>query len=250
MRVRQVSKENWNLETTDEDRKILRYITDMWKEKTPPPSYGKWIDMNSEDIWKELVIQFCVFGGAKPIENLSKNIESKYEFFEKLSLDLLSNTTSRRQESIASHLKDFKATRFYNKAAKHINDCVENVNVVRDGKVVLLDDIKDGTLTEDDIRDILLERLSHFKMKSVSDFMITIGAARNLIAFDTRVVGLLNMQLGLNVCLDRIRSSKKLYKALENGLKELCRELSIELSHLDRLLFQHSSEIEQKLNSF
>lgn len=77
------------------------------------------------------------------------------------------------------------------------------------------------------MRDVLLKRLPFFKMKSISDFMITIGASRSFIAFDIRVVGLLNKHFGLNIKLEKIQSDKTLYKKLEEKLREICSELGI-----------------------
>jgi thermostable 8-oxoguanine DNA glycosylase len=80
-----------------------------------------------------------------------------------------------------------------------------------------------------------------FKMKSISDFMIEIGMAQSLIAFDTRIVGLLRKHFGLNVKLDKIQSNDILYKEIEGKLRDVCRELGIKLSLLDRMLFKFNS---------
>ena len=247
MRIRQRSKDIWYLEVPMKDREQFQYIVEKFRQKTPRPPYGKWRRMTSEKLWENLVIQFCVFGGARPIANLIKDTERYNEFVEEISLDRLTGAQSargRRQDFIASHLKAFKATRFHNRAARRINNCVENQNIVKDGKVTLLDNLNDD-ITEEEMRNVLLERIPYFKMKSVSDFMIEIGAAKNLMAFDTRVVGLLNMQFGLNVCIYDIQSNMDLYKTLEKELRKVCENLGIELSYLDRILFQHSDEIEE-----
>jgi thermostable 8-oxoguanine DNA glycosylase len=249
LKVRQISKDNWLVEVTDEDKKKLACVASELKFKTELPPYGEWKNMTSEEIWEEILSQFCVMGSARPVEKLQANTERYNQFLEKLSIGTLSKITSNRKEYIARHLKEFKATRFYNKTAERINNCVENEEIVKDGKLVFLEDLKKSGIDEDTMRDTLLKRLPFFKMKSISDFMITIGASRNFLAFDTRVVGLLNKHFGLNTRLDKIQSNKILYKTLEGKLRDVCREFGIELSLLDRILFRFNSTIECMLET-
>jgi thermostable 8-oxoguanine DNA glycosylase len=250
MQVKQISKGNWFVEITDEDKKKIKCVATKLKPKTEPPPYGKWKDMGPEDVWEEMLIQFCVMGSARPIEKLLASKERYNEFLEKLSVEALSKIPFGRKEYIAKQLKEHKATRFYNKRAERIEDCLENKAIVKDGKVVFLDDLKEQEmLDEDQMRDVLLKRLPFFKMKSISDFMITIGASRDFIAFDTRVVGLFNKYFGLNIKLEKIQSDEVLYKKLEGKLREVCREIGIELSLLDRMLFRFNSAIENVLET-
>lgn len=79
---------------------------------------------------------------------------------------------------------------------------------------------KEEMLDEDTMRDILLEKLPFFRMKSISDFMITIGAARGFIAVYTRVVGLFNKHFELNIELDDVQYDEVLYKAIERRLRD------------------------------
>ncbi len=249
MKANQVAKGDWRVQITNEDKRKLAYIAREFKIQKPLPPHGKWKDMSSEEIWKAILIQFCVGGSARRIEELKKNRERYDEFLEKLSFGTLLRVKSNRQEFIAGRLQDFKATRFHNKVAKGLNDCLENEDITRDGRIIFLEGLKNSRLNEDQMRDILLKKLPFFKMKSVSDFMITIGASRNFIAFDTRVVGLLNRHFGLDIEPGKVQSNRGLYKALEKELREVCQELGIELSLLDRILFNRNSEIESMLDS-
>lgn len=210
MEVRQIPKDNWLVEVTNEDKKKFACIINELKSKTELPSYGKWKNAKSEDIWEEILIQFCVVGSARPIEKLQVDTERYNEFLEKLSVERLSKITSNRKEYIAKQLTEYKATRFHNKNAERINNCLENEEIIGDGKTVFLEDLKNRIISEDQMRDILLKRLPFFKMKSISDFMITIGASRNFIAFDTRVVGLFNKHFGLNMKFEKIQSNETL----------------------------------------
>jgi len=243
MLVRRISKENWLVEVGDEDKKKISCLVNKLKSKIELPNFGEWRSASSEDIWEELLGQFCVIGSARFIEKLQADKVRYDEFLEKMSIEKLSGITSNRTQYIARTLKEYRVTRFHNKNAKRINSCLKNERIVKDGKIVFLDDIKTRkNLDEDQMREILLERLPFFKMKSISDFMITIGAAKDFIAFDTRVVGLLNEHLGLGVELDEIQYDEYLYKAIERKLKDVCSELGIELRLLDRMLFRFSEK--------
>jgi len=241
MEAKQISKGNWLIEVTKEDKKKIACIVDQLKAKTELPRYGKWKNMSSEDLWEELLSQFCVMGSARLIEKLQANPQRYSEFLKKLSIETLSRVKLNQEEYVATQLKEYKATRFHNKTAERIVNCLENEEIVKDGKIVFLEDLKkQEALDEDLMRNLLLEKLPFFKMKSISDLMITIGAARDVIAFDTRVVGLLNKHFGLNVRLDKIQSNAILYKLIERKLREICGELGIELSLVDRMLFKFS----------
>ena len=231
------------MEVTEEDKKKIGCIVSKLKSKTTLPTYGQWRDESSGDIWEELLGQFCVIGSARLIERLQANSVRYNELLEKLGIENLLKITVNRKEYIAKQLAEHKATRFHNKNAERINDCLENREIVKDGKIVFLDDLKkQEMLDEDQMRDILLKKLPFFKMKSVSDFMINIGAAKGFMAFDTRVVGLLKEHFGLNVDLDDIQYDETLYKAIEQKLRDVCQELGVELSLLDRILFCFSEK--------
>jgi len=117
---------------------------------------------------------------------------------------------------------------------------LNNENAVKEGKLILFDGL-DNVNNEDEIRDILLKRCSgSFRIKSISDFMIGIGMAKSLIAFDTRIVGILEKHFELKVKSGKIQSNESLYKTLERKLREVCKEIEIELSLLDRMLFKSS----------
>lgn len=172
------------------------------------------------------------------------------EFLGKLSVETLSKIKLDRKEYIAKCLEEYRATRFYNKRAVGIDECLGNEAIVKDGRDVFLEDLKKGEVSiEDRVRDILLEKLFFFRMKSISDFMITIGIARDLIAFDTRVVGLFNRHFGLNAKVDDTQYDKSLCRAIEQRLRDASTEIGVKLSLLDRVLFRFYSMIESILNS-
>ena len=242
MRINKISKGNWSVEITDEDKKKISCIISKLKKTRELPPFGSWKKMSSEGIWEEILSQFCVMGSARPLEKLVEDKTRYSEFINRVKLKKLFELHANRKDYIAKQLRDFKATRFYNKAAERINDFLETENVVKGNKLVLFKNLED--FSEDKMREILLERQSSFKMKSISDLMIELGASRTFIAFDTRIVGILRKHFGLNIKVDRIQSNENLYKLLEKKLRDICKELNVDLSLLDRILFSNISSID------
>jgi hypothetical protein len=156
MEVKQVSKGNWLVEVTDGDKKKIGCIANKLKSNTKLPTYGEWRNTSSESIWEEILGQFCVMGSARLIERLQADTARYDAFLEKLSIEKLSKITSNRKGYIVKQLTEYEATRFHNKNAERINDCLENEEIVKDGKIVFLDDLKNNRmLDEDQMRDIL-----------------------------------------------------------------------------------------------
>ena len=250
MQVKQISRGKWQVDITDEDRKKIACVVNRLGSKAKLPTYGKWKNMSDEDIWEEIINQFCVMGSARLIEKLQDDTQRYAEFLDKLSIETLSKISMNRKQYIARQLQEYKATRFYNKNAERIDNCLENEETVRNGKLAFLEDLKKSEISnEDKIRDVLLEKLPFFKIKSISDLMITIGMARGFIAFDTRVIGLLNKHFGLNLKLEKIQSDEVLYKTIETSLRDICKEIGVDLSLLDRMLFNFNSEIDSIIGS-
>jgi len=92
-----------------------------------------------------------------------------------------------------------------------------------------------------------MERNPYFKLKSASDFMIVVGLSHDVIAFDTRVVGILNDYFGLNLNVNRVQGSKTIYESLESALRDACERLGISLAHLDRMLFRFKDTIVSRI---
>jgi thermostable 8-oxoguanine DNA glycosylase len=89
-------------------------------------------------------------------------------------------------------------------------------------------------------RDELIRRNPIFRLKSTSDFMISVGLSHDVIALDTRVIGIFQDYFEYNVSAGRIQSDLEMYLSLEATLREFCGEQGVSLALLDRLLFKFS----------
>jgi len=222
--------------------KVLEKINKYLSHKVKLPALGHYRSFNDEDLWIEIVIQFCVMGGARMVENLI-NDSSKYsEFKNEIGLNNLSSfKKSDRIGHIANILKTFKATRFHSQQAKKIDALFNNPKVIKDGRIVLLGGLS-HTQPFNEIRDKLIDRNPYFKLKSASDFMIKVGLSHDVIALDTRIVGVLNNYFGLNLNVNRVQSNKIAYESIERLFRDACKKIKIPLAHLDRILFKFSGK--------
>jgi thermostable 8-oxoguanine DNA glycosylase len=253
------SSGNWSVETSEraEVKKRIELVVKEFGAGVDLREFNVWKDILKEDpdeFWvKYLVGQFCVMRGIRLWENLM-NGNDWDAFSKEMRLSGLVNK-SDLSAYLTGIFGKFKPTIYWRKAADKIARFVKNPEVVRNGKLVLFDNL-DG-LDEDEKRDRLLERTKHFfKMKSISDLMIEIGMGREMVAFDTRIVGFLFDYVGLRLEPDvpsvtrdkkraritaKVQSDENLYKKMESELRTICREIGIPLGLLDRILFRSVS---------
>ncbi len=218
-----------------ESKRKLQYVIEKLGAHTQTPKLGRWQTLSNDELWRHIVSQVCVMGSAIRMERLEREGRS-LAFDAALSLSTLS-AKQDRVEYIAGQLHDFDVTRFYNKAAHRLETALGDPNIVRDSRVVLLENIPAGE--PDDVREALLARSpSLFLRKSVSDLMITLGLSHDVIALDQRVVGLLNTHLGYNRTFDRLQASRALYLSVEDCLRDVSKEAGVSLGTLDRMLFK------------
>ncbi|MFB0544104.1 MAG: hypothetical protein ACETVN_00185 [Asgard group archaeon] len=217
--------------------KIKRYLA----HKVKLPELGEYARLNDDDLWLKMVIQFCVMGGTRMFDNLMRNETAFSGFKKEIGLNKLLSIKKDRVKRIETVLKNYKATRFYSKQAKKIDDILKEIKVVDKGHVVLLDRLshKQDFST---IRKELRKRNKYFKLKSASDFMINVGLSHDVMALDTRLVRILKDHFGLNIDVRKVQRNKKIYESIEEAIREACKEIGISLAHLDRIFFKYSDK--------
>jgi len=226
---------------SDRDIESLGKIKKYLAHKVKLPNLGYYFSLSDEELWLKIVTQFCVMGGTRMIDNLINDEQRWNEFKTKISLNKLLSIRKDRQNYITKILRDYKSTRFYEKQAKKIDELLKNQSVIKDGRLILLDNLSHKEDYEY-IRRKLIERNPYFKLKSASDFMIDTGLSHDVIALDTRVVGILKKHFDLNVSLNKIQGNKKIYLSIEQALRDACKQLNLSLAHLDRILFTFSGK--------
>lgn len=233
---------------SDEDIEKLQKIKKYLIDKVKLPKLGSYLSLDDKELWMKIVIQFCVMGGTRMIDYLEKDKIRYAEFKKKIDLNnLMSIVEGDRLNYIDNILKDFKATRFHYHQAIKIDNILKNPRVVNNGHIILLDGLSHTPPDFMKVRSELMERNPYFKLKSASDFMIVVGLSHDVIAFDTRVVGILNDYFGLNLNVNRVQGSKTIYESLESALRDACERLGISLAHLDRMLFRFKDTIVSRI---
>lgn len=186
-----------------------------------------------------LVSQICVRGSARGMEKITDNQDNHDSFLQSISLRNWQKN-GLGEEYFAGVLKEHKATRFHNEAAKTLQEIARCDKVVKNGKIVIFSELNRCSQDVESLREHLLERCPVLGLKSVSDLMIETGVSDDVIALDTRIVKLLQKHFGYNVGVGRVQNSKELYLSLESALRDLCADVEVPLALFDRMLFRLS----------
>lgn len=232
MRVQKTETGDFKVKLAASDRRRLHKIIQVLGPHTRLESIDCYKDFDDDKWWRLLVGQVAVMGGSRGWDQARKN--PAFEQAIALNQCLAAPNAAKYLESV---LQKHGATRFWQKAADKIAEAVKNNDVVRAGHIVLCEGLTSAT-PRDKVRAELMSRSSLFKLKSASDFMISVGLSHDVIAFDARVVGLLREAFGLDVETSRVQGNRLLYRSLESTLREVCDEIGSSLALLDRLIYQ------------
>lgn len=224
---------------SDADRAALGRMIALFGQFVELDPIGRYSTMTPEDVWQMLVVQVCVMGSARLIERLYRDTAKRKEFEEVVSLRLISQQQNP-VAYLAETLRNFSATRFPQKGAERLVTILQSSSVFRDGNLILFQELshKDDAIQT---RDELIKRCRIFRLKSASDFMISVGLSHDVIALDTRIINILRDHFDYNLTPTQIQSSRRSYLSLEAALREFCREQNVSLALLDRLLFRFSN---------
>lgn len=225
-------------ELSDSDEALLTKFIELFAPLIRLPKIGRYSKMGPEQVWKRLVSQVCVMGSARHMERLQSDPIGKKNFDKAVSLKE-TNKRRRKKAYLTTVLTDFSATRFPKRAAENLTTLLKTQTVFSGRKVALFRNLSH----KDDpryIRDQLTKRCPIFRLKSASDFMIEVGLSQDVIALDTRVVGVFRQYFDYNLSPGRIQGNKAFYYSLEDALREYCYKKSTSLAVLDRVLFRYS----------
>jgi len=221
------------------DRRVLRRIATTLAPLVKVEPLGRYRTMAAADVWWGLLGQVCVMGSARPWDQAQLSTGTATNLTRALAFSAVA-----AQPHVASYLEDmlrkFKATRFHKKAAEKLTRVLQTPSVFRGSRVALFE----GISHRDDpvaVRNTLIKRCPIFRLKSASDFMISVGLSHDVIALDTRIVGILRRHCEFDHKAEQIQSSSGYYLSVESALRAFCREQQFSLALLDRLLFQFSA---------
>lgn len=220
---------------TPKDKAILNRLAVPLAPLVQLERIGVYRSMSIEQVWWRLLGQVCVMGSSRPWDQAQRRPNAR---------KILAYSAMARHPKAEEYLRDalqsLKATRFPSKAAAKLVAALKSPAVFRGGRVRLFE----GLSHRDDphaVREELIRRCPMFRLKSASDFMISVGLSRDVVALDVRILGYLGKYCESTLKASSVRSNKRLYLSVEAALRDYCREQQLDLAVLDRLLFKYSS---------
>jgi len=236
MIIRRKANGDWNMSFDRADFARWRAFLTAFKPVVRMPPRGWWLRASNNELWEKFVGEFLVRGGTRLVDRLVQDPKKKTQFSTLISLRSLATARS----PVLQLRRAMKmATRFWPVAAREIERCRRSRKVVNGSRFVLLKNLPKA-FSEVALRDLVLKRCPALGMKGASNFLINIGAARDLAAIDTRIIRCLERHFSAKPGINRARSSKPLYLAVESALREVARINKTPLSGLDRSIFQAS----------
>ncbi len=227
----------------------LRRIVVQYRAKTKPhyPSPNGWRRLRDDDVWRRVVSQVSVVGSAASGERLLSSREAmaalRYSRLVRLG-------TAARAREIHRRLRTHGVRYVTPRSAT----CAKTRSLVRNlsffetfpggpaGYICALAALP----TEEQRIARVSKDLAFVKLKGARDLLAEIGLAKDVIALDARVLGVLRA-LGMDVARN-VTSSPRSYAKLEALLlREVCAPERVTGVVLDRILFWNAGEIRRRI---
>jgi hypothetical protein len=253
----QFDKAAREVRASDDDLKILRQIM-KFKPDTNFPGLGLWRANDDEFLWRAIVGQVCNRGGVRWNETLDKaGLRKEYE--SSLSLQTLCRLPSegKLKRHIRDRMEQFHVGRF---REDNTTSVIANLRtfVNSNGELAeLRKQLNENDVTGDPIglfaqqkertvREFIMRRLYFYqggkkyyaKRKPPSDYLINIGFARTLMAFDSRMKGVFKEVFNIRI------SEETNYEPVEDFfLSKVYPQVATSPSEFDRIIFQHDKQV-------
>ncbi len=219
----------------------LNAIVEKYKGVVPAPKPDNWKAMGDGELWASVLGQIAVVGSAASGDAVKAELHDRDGWY----ASLLAMEAKQRLGEIHRLLR--KAGVRY--AAEDITKCKKskaasyNFSVLASYEGPKIYFQKVATIPHEAWRiAAVADDLSYVKNKGARDLLIGLGIVKRAIAFDTRLIGVLQ-HVGAKLPSD-LAANKPKYKALETELIErVCEPSKITGGHFDRILFGRYKEI-------
>lgn len=198
----------------------------------------KWIEMSEDEIWQELCL--CILSSNVPFElarSAFLHLRKGY-----LQLEWITNTPNSQRilaDELAKPIYSPKTTggayrkyRFPNARAKNIHRAAKVVSSEKGWLSKLLA----NTSSENELRDVLVDKISGFGLKEASHFLRNIGYSTRLAIIDSHVLSFLN-NIGAADSRNTKSLTRNVYLELESRLQEICDKYGMNLSIFDMAIW-------------
>lgn len=232
------------LEITDE---ILEKFSDLkirYLEKTVLPKENNWIQKTTNELWFNVIAQVMVVGNSKPFDTFMERLDLQEKISYDSLLKLKTNEEILRQINFVLLAVGTRyASRTLTKSIK-AKSLLWNFNKFRKYNNGVTGFLQEITNLSSDIQKIkrLMSELKYIKTKGARDLLMELGIVKNAIAFDVRVINILQ-KIGVNLP-DNFTANPRLYSKIEKEiLDKICEPLGISGVMFDRMLYQNYNKI-------
>lgn len=222
--------------------KKLKAIILQYKGEIPDPVLGFWKSKTEEELWAAVLGQIAVVGSAASGRALKSWLDAQGKNW---CEGLTAMTPKSRLKAIHRCFRQ-AGVRY---AAEDITKCKKSIAASYNVEVLMsyggpkkyFSNLASIPVEAWRIA-VVGDDLSYVKNKGARDLLIGLGLVKRAIAFDTRLVSVLN-HVGAQLPTD-LAMSKPKYKALETELIEnVCEPCDISGGHFDRILFAKANAI-------
>lgn len=219
----------------------LKALVRKYKSEVPAPVEGNWQQKSDGELWSSVLVQIAVVGSAVSGQALKDVLSGKQAWYE----HLLNMATKVRSKAIHEALRE-AGVRYASSALEECRKTAAatyNFDVLRSYGGPKSYFSKVAAIPDEHWRiAVVSDELSYVKNKGARDLLIGLGLVHRAIAFDSRLMKVLE-HVGVQIPAD-LAANKPKYKALEQELLEkVCEASNITGGHLDRILFAKYAEI-------
>jgi len=233
----------------------FRKIIDTYKNSIELKPTGWWKTATAQEFWDEFCMQIMVTQATRSGQEIVYRDSGAWS---NLSLDnLRSFKTKKDQDGLRQYLENElsrNGMRMAAKKAESLSRAVFNSRIIdEDLSFILVSQISnlwDRSVSVREIynnelkaRDNIKATVFGFGDKSASDFLLEIGFADYLIAFDVRVLAILRTLGLIWLDQDRIQNDPHQYLKLQDFIFNICEKEQISLRTIDRIFYQKKDEI-------
>ena len=226
---------------TTSSAKKLNSLVHRYKSQVPAPVEGNWQLRSDGELWASVLVQIAVVGSAASGQALKEVLSGKQAWYE----HLLIMATKARSKAIHKAFRE-AGVRF---ASSTLDECRKTAAATYNFEVLNSYGgpksyfSKVAAVPDEHWRIAVVgDELSYVKNKGARDLLIGLGLVHRAIAFDSRLMKVLE-HVGVHIPAD-LAANKPKYKALERELLEkVCKASAITGGHLDRILFAKYAEI-------
>jgi len=218
----------------------LKTMVERYQSTTKIPEEGRWKHMNSDQLWRDLILAITYIGASKPGEKLRDSPD-----IERLSIENMATLTPKTINDIfADYSIRYVSREVISNKAKWVYENYRNPEIVESGRFVLFEKLPQlkNTVPEQRLeierkaRSIVNDTVKGFGNKNTSDYLTGRGYARHLAVMDTRVSNLLAEKLGGD---PKSYTTPEFYEEWEEFL--ISRDLTSAV--VDRVLYQNYDQI-------